>query len=174
MENSSLTGVSGQIELESLESQETNMSKVIISDSTYKSNFLHFDDATELFCILNTEITYIPRSEMTFSIFGKTLELPRDKCFYGKVEADGDYPAYRYDRDLTKVPVVQDWNTIPLLADCASLISESEGQEVNHLVINRYLDGGDHIGYHQDKVRDFVENSAVKTVSLGGTRRLRF
>ncbi len=46
-------------------------------------------------------------------------------------------------------------------------------QYCNHAVVNRYMNGEDHIGLHRDKVRDFEPGTSVLTVSLGVERLFR-
>ncbi|KAJ3029753.1 Alpha-ketoglutarate-dependent dioxygenase alkB 2 [Rhizophlyctis rosea] len=117
---------------------------------------------------LQRELDYVPRHMLTFSIFGNTFPLPRDKAFYGDVEADGSYPLYRYGgKDY---PPVRPWT--PVLKILRDHIHEKTGHFCNHVVVNRYLNGNDHIGYHRDKTRDFADNAAVCTLSFGGTRTL--
>ena len=68
----------------------------IMSDSQYISNFMTSTMADEAYQALKTEMVYIPREQLTFSIFGKTFSLPRDKAFHGDIDEDGSYPLYRY------------------------------------------------------------------------------
>ncbi|KAJ3276154.1 hypothetical protein HK104_003700 [Borealophlyctis nickersoniae] len=139
-------------------------------DSQYIPSFLSEDEANRVLANLNNEITYLDRKSMTFSIFGKTVPLPRDKAFYGDVAPDGSYPLYRYGGN--RYPAVQPWT--PTLKEMRDLIAERTGHFCNHVVVNRYVDGDDHISFHRDKTRDFEKNSSVCTLSLGGTRRLDF
>jgi len=143
----------------------------LLTDSVYYPAFLSSEQADLVFKELNLDYLYLPREELVFRIFGKETPLPRDKCFYGEVSEDGDYPVYRYDRDLTKFPVVRSWEEIPLLKEVAEQIRDYTSYPVNHCVVNRYQNGSDHISYHQDKIRDFAEGAPVFTVSLGATRR---
>ena len=41
------------------------------------------------------------------------------------------------------------------------------------MVGNQYRSGVDHIGFHHDKTRDFVDGSSVLTVSFGQARRFQ-
>lgn len=118
---------------------------------------------------LNKELEYVPRKYMVFRIFGKELQLPRDKQFYGDVDEDGSTPLYRYGSDW--YPPVQPWTeTLEKIRDD---IFELTGQYCNHVVVNRYSSGSDHIGYHHDKTKDFEEGSSVMTVSFGSERNFQ-
>lgn len=81
---------------------------------------------------------------------------------------DGTTPFYRYGGKY--YPPVNDWTpTLKILRD---LIQEKINVSCNHVVVNRYLSGKDHIGFHHDKVRDFADNAPVCTISFGGERDL--
>jgi len=139
-------------------------------DAKYYPNFLTKDEADDFLTRLKEELHYIPREEMTFKIYGKTIPLPRDKAFLGDVADDGSYPLYRYDPS-GKHPVVNAWTATT--ENIRGIIKTRTGQRNNHLVANRYLNRDDHIGFHQDKARDFATDSSVMTLSLGGARQFR-
>jgi alkylated DNA repair dioxygenase AlkB len=140
-------------------------------DAAYYPNFLTTEEADALLTRLNEELEYIPREEMTFTIFNKVIPPPRDKAFLGDVDGDdGSYPLYHYDHSGNN-PIVQSWT--PTTEHIRDIITRETGQRNNHLVANRYVDGNDHIGLHQDKARDFATGSSVMTLSLGGARRFQ-
>jgi len=136
-------------------------------DSHYFVNFL--ENPKQIFEEIINEVNFLPRSALTFKIYGKTLELPRDKQFYGDVEEDGSYPLYRYGGSY--YPVVNPWTAT--LLKIRKIVNEKTDQLCNHLVVNRYLNGSDHIGLHKDKVRDFTPGTSVMTISLGIPRLFR-
>ena len=146
---------------------DVDVGESVASDSMYFETIWSVDVADRLLAALRNEVLYVPRSSMTFAIFGKTFQLPRDKAFQGDVAADGSYPLYRYGGK--SYPTVQRWtSTVRAIRDALTV---AMGQYCNHVVINRYRDGADHIGLHRDKDGDFVEGTSVLTVSLGGSRR---
>jgi alkylated DNA repair dioxygenase AlkB len=132
-------------------SGKEDIEKLGSKDSYYIANFL--DNPDELFNTLNKEIEYIPREELKYKIYGKELPLPRDK---------------QYNKDY--IPIVKPWTDT--LREIKDKIEIETNQYCNHLVINRYQDGSDHISYHHDKTRDFVDQSNVLTISLGAPRYL--
>lgn len=92
---------------------------------------------------LNEELKYVDRSTMVFKIFGKSISLPRDKGFYSDINANGSYSLYRY------YPIMKLWTPTPrLIRDC---LNDATGENCNHLVANRYMNGNDYIGFHRDK-----------------------
>ncbi len=66
-------------------------------DSHYFARFL--EDPHPIFDKVVNEVEFLPRDALTFSIFGKTMNLPRDKQFFGDISEDGSYPLYRYGMD---------------------------------------------------------------------------
>ena len=124
--------------------------------------------ANEAYQALQTEMVYIPREQLTFSIFGKTFALPRDKGLHSDIDKDGSYPLYRYC--AKDYPPALPWTLI--LKTLRDYIHKKTGHFCNHVVINRYRNGDDHIGYYHDKTGDFVDGAAVCTISFGETRTL--
>lgn len=118
-----------------------------ISDILTKYNL----DKEEIRKCIEEEIEkyYVARELMTFKIYGKKLELPRDKAFFGD-NINGKHPLYRYGAKY--YPAVNDWT--PTLSKLLNIIQLETGQICNHLVANRYKNGKDHIGFHRDKIRD--------------------
>jgi len=124
------------------------------------------DQADTYYQRLREELDYVPRKYMVFKIFGKSMQLPRDKQFYGDIDEEGNTPMYRYGSDW--YPPVKPWT--PVLEELRDVIQEQTGQYCNHVVVNRYRGGSDHIGYHHDKTPDFVDGSSVCTLSFGAPR----
>jgi alkylated DNA repair dioxygenase AlkB len=136
-------------------------------DSLYIPNFI--ENPTEIFEELNEEINWLPRSNFTFKIFGHIFNLPRDKAFQGDNMGDDFRPLYRYGDDY--LPKVVDFTK--KAGEIRDKLEKKFGVHNNHMVANRYINGKDHIGFHVDKVRDFVPGSKVYTVSFGEERVFR-
>jgi alkylated DNA repair dioxygenase AlkB len=83
----------------------------------------------------------------------------------------GPHAVYRYDTKSDYYPTVLPWT--PVLRELRDLIEKVTGQRCNHLVLNRYKNGEDHIGFHDDKTRDFADGTHVFTISLGAVRTFR-
>lgn len=58
-------------------------------DSYYDESIISSEAAVEILKRLDEQIVYLPRSLFKFRIFHKLNVLPRDKAFYGDVQADG-------------------------------------------------------------------------------------
>jgi alkylated DNA repair dioxygenase AlkB len=109
---------------------------------------------------------------MLFKIYGRSLEYPLDKAFYGCVTVkNGERvePFYKCAKDTA---AVKSWAG-SVLEQVAAGLKRSCGQPCNHVVVNQYQSGADYIGAHHDKPATFHPGSSVLTLSLGGERTLR-
>lgn len=140
---------------------------ILPGNSVFIQNFIKKSIADYLFNELEKEVKYIPRGELKFlAPNGKNISLPRVKQFYGTVCENGDLPVYRYGTD--KYPDILPWTkTLKVIRD---LLERECDQNCNHLVLNRYENEKDYIGYHKDKTKSLVPNSKVIVLSLGDTR----
>lgn len=145
-------------------------------DSFLIEEYLPKIKGDEVLARIDTSIMYLARNDprMQFHIYGKTMSLPRDKAVYGEIEVDQERkqrvePFYRYAKDT---PMVQDWKGT-VLKEVQGYVEDDLDQVCNHVVVNQYRDGNDHIGFHHDKDKTFEEGSSVLTISLGASRILR-
>jgi alkylated DNA repair dioxygenase AlkB len=108
-----------------------------------------------------------------FRMYNRQGPLPRDKAFYGSIRATCNgtqiEPYYKYAK---VTPQLEDWKG-HVLERVAQSVDQGCGQPCNHVVVNHYKDGKDHISFHHDKSASFHPGSSVLTVSLGATRTLR-
>ena len=147
-------------------------------DSYYNPKFLSSQEAKRYFDVLmeGTNVTYEKPENMTFKIYGKTMQLSRKKAFWGEVRdvmVDGkhkkEYPLYRYGGNYE--PLIHPWH--PVVKEICDRLRQVTGFHVNHCVQNLYESGVNYIGPHRDKTRDFAEGAPVFTISLGCVRKFR-
>lgn len=125
--------------------------KFLDTDSYYVPNFI--STPSEFFERLQEEIDYVPRSEMKVKRTGTPIR--RDKAFYSIFDSSGNYPIYKYpgyDKILHKPKPFT-----PVLEEIRAKLKEFTGQDCNHCVINRYINGSDNITPHYDKYKNFAE-----------------
>ena len=132
-------------------------------DSIYYSQAINSNILTQLTDLIKAELEpmYIPREKITVTMFGRNIQLPRDQAFLS--DSHQHIRSYGGEAGLTRR-----WTPITLAlrdALCAGL-----GQQSTHLVVNRYHNGSDYIGYHHDDMSDASANTAVLTISLGASR----
>ncbi|MDR3571722.1 MAG: alpha-ketoglutarate-dependent dioxygenase AlkB [Candidatus Pacebacteria bacterium] len=157
--------------------------KKVGRDSFLVENFLlaegDVDEAAETLASVDQQVQYLARDDprMQFRIYGKSVQLPRDKAVYGEVVVDEEKkeriePFYKYAKDT---PRVESWDfEDSVFKRMAEQVFVRGGRQVcNHLVVNQYRSGDDYIGDHRDKDETFVPGSSVMTISLGAERTLR-
>ena len=97
-------------------------------------------------------------------MFGKTHEVPRKVAWHGDAGA-----VYRY-AGVTHEPAP--W--FPALATLRETVAALAGAPFNSVLLNRYRDGNDHMGWHRDNERELGEHPVIASVSLGAERRFDF
>lgn len=136
----------------------------------YYTNFYSNKDATYLYDTFEKLIEYRSDEESSIVIHGKTIKIPRKQIAYGD-------KGLSYSFTGNKVPV-KSWNDTDkvskLLLKIRNKIRKHTKVEYNFILINRYKDGNDYIGYHFDSENDLVNKSSIAGISLGAERKLCF
>ncbi len=118
--------------------------------------FLPSERADSVLAALRDEIAWT-RGEIV--LFGKSIPEPRLTAWFSP-------HAYRYSgRFLPSAPFP------PLIAELCAEIERATGAWFNSVLLNRYRDGSDSMGYHADAEPELGENPIVASLSLGATRR---
>jgi len=94
-------------------------------------------------------------------MFGRWVDSPRLSCWIGDAEA-----SYRYS-GAAFVP--QPWP--PCLADLRARLQQALGAPFNSVLVNRYRDGRDSMGWHSDDEPELGPTPTIASVSLGVPRR---
>jgi alkylated DNA repair dioxygenase AlkB len=99
-------------------------------------------------------------------IFGKRILQPRLIAWAGRLP-------YRYSgQTLEDRPWPE--RARSTIEPLCSRISEVAGVEYNHVLVNRYRDGNDSMGYHADDEPELGPDPVVASLSLGEPRRFAF
>jgi alkylated DNA repair dioxygenase AlkB len=123
------------------------------------------------------DIEYVPREQLTVKIYRRESQLARSKQFYAD-QTDDKYPHYRYtgsDKN-PKPKYYPHW--LREIRDAALAVAIETQPDIhdritlNHCVVNYYMDGNDHIGYHSDKTDSLAKDTPIITVSVGRPRRM--
>jgi len=97
-------------------------------------------------------------------------EVPRLVCCQGDVDpTDGSMPVYRHPADHS-LPLLH-WS--PGIARVRREAEKRVGHQLNHVLIQMYRNGQDHISEHSDKTLDIVPGSYIVNVSFGAQRTMR-
>lgn len=106
----------------------------------------------------------IPWRQPVVSVYGRRHPVPRLTCWLG----DGGC-GYRYS-GLLEAP--HPWT--PALSQLRELLRAHLGLGFNSLLLNRYRDGRDRMGWHADDEPELVAEHPIASLSLGASRTLRF
>ncbi len=122
----------------------------------YVPGWIPPDEADALLAALTAET---PWEQLPIQVFGKPVMQPRLMAWGGDI-------AYRYS-GLTLEPRPLS----PTLEALRVRASEASGVAFNHVVLNLYRDGRDHIGMHADNERELGRDPVIASLSLGARRR---
>jgi alkylated DNA repair dioxygenase AlkB len=106
----------------------------------------------------------MPWHQPVVTVFGRRHPVPRLTCWLGDPGC-----AYRYS-GLVEPP--HPWT--PPLSDLRQLLEARLGMPFNSLLLNRYRDGRDRMGWHADDEPELAEGHPIASLSLGASRTLRF
>ncbi|MGV8960561.1 MAG: alpha-ketoglutarate-dependent dioxygenase AlkB family protein [Stenotrophomonas sp.] len=94
-------------------------------------------------------------------MFGRWVDSPRLSCWMGDPQA-----GYRYS-GVTFTPLP--W--LPVLAPLRERLEAETGHSFNSVLLNRYRDGRDCMGWHSDDEPELGSQPMIASLSLGATRR---
>lgn len=94
--------------------------------------------------------------------------VPRLVCLQGEIDASGCTPMYRHPAD--EQPSLRPWT--PWIKRLTTHCEQLLGQRLNHVLIQRYMDGLGYISPHSDKTLDIERGTAIVGLSLGATRTI--
>ena len=103
----------------------------------------------------------VPWEVHTIRMFGRQVDSPRLSCWMGD-------PAARYRYSGTEF-VPQPWH--PALLPLRDQLTAFCGHEFNSVLLNRYRDGDDGMGWHSDNEPELGPAPVIASVSLGAPRR---
>ena len=122
----------------------------------YQPAFLSTAEADKLFSWMQTHISW---QTETIRLYGKTHQVPRLIAWVGE-----DGLNYQYSG---KPHIGEGWP--PQLHELRSRVSVLLGDTPNYLLLNRYRDGSDGMGWHRDD--ESGHGVTIASLSLGATRR---
>ena len=122
----------------------------------------HFLDAASSATLFNRCRDTLEWHAETFSIFGRTIEVPRRVAWVGDRGLDYRYAARSHEGAGWPAWLTPTRAAISRFGDCA----------LNHVVFNLYRHGNDHMGWHRDDETGVA--GPVWVLSLGTSRRLRY
>ena len=126
----------------------------------FVERFLECNEAGSLLNYCRESVRW--RAELV-QMFGETHVAPRLVSCYGDPGA-----VYRY-RGSAQRPLP--WTGA--LESLCNRLNADTGARFNFVLMNRYRNGTDHVGFHSDDERDLEFQPVIASISLGSTRRFR-
>ncbi len=124
----------------------------------YDGQWLSPGDADALSASLRDEVAW---EVHRIRLFGREVDSPRLSCWIGDPEASYTYSGTRFEPHPWPASLVAVRDRIA--ADC--------GEEFNSVLVNRYRDGRDAMGWHSDDEKELGPRPVIASLSLGATRR---
>ena len=124
----------------------------------YIDDFLSYSEADIFFETINKET---PWERPLMKYYGKTFPIPRDTAWFGE-------KSYVYSGIKNKPNEMTD--TLKLLR---SKVEKRCSYSFNSLLINRYLNGNDKVGWHADDEPELNNCEIIASVSLGAGREFK-
>lgn len=97
-------------------------------------------------------------------------KLPRKFTYQCELNENGDKALYRHPMDHAPLPM--EFSTI--VCKIKNVIEKRLGVSFNHVIIQGYQDGSDHVTEHSDKTMDVEPGSLIVNYSIGESRVMRF
>jgi len=141
----------------------------------YDPDFINKDKSIEYFNLLNNSLVFESDEVSQIKIYGKTIKVPRKIVAFGNT-------GITYDFSGSSIPV-NDWNnqTDPkqqlvckILKEIRDMVSTKTGVLYNYVLINKYKDGNDYIGFHSDDEKSIRQDFGIVGISFGAQRDIVF
>ena len=130
-----------------------------LSEGAWMSYEPHFLSDEEAAALMSGLVESEEWEQRAIQVFGSAVNQPRLMSWGGELP-------YRYSGQ-TLPPRAPS----PLLAALWARVEEACGHTFNHVLLNYYRDGRDHMGMHADDEAELGRDPLIAAISLGVTRR---
>jgi alkylated DNA repair dioxygenase AlkB len=135
------------------------LTRIDLSPTAFLLDDPAFLEPVEADALLSRLLQEIAWEQGHVVLFGKSIPEPRLTAWFGPFD-------YAYSgRRLRAAPFPQS------IATLAEQIERASGERFNSVLLNRYRNGRDSVGYHADDEPELGDQPLVASVSLGVTRR---
>lgn len=110
---------------------------------------------------LQSHLAQLPWRKPAIWMFGKMLPIPRQQIWMGEPHCSYRYSGVMFNPEPWTSP----------LRTITEIVSQHTGCSFNCVLLNRYDDGGDHMGWHSDDELELGHDPAIASLSLGQSRR---
>lgn len=136
----------------------------------YSANFLPKHKADKYYAIFEQKLKYNSAEESKVIIFGKEQYIPRKQVAYGDPGTYYSFAGARVDANS--------WNDDDIICriikNIKHRVESFTNQQFNFVLINRYENGDQYIGFHKDDETELGDNPTIVGVSLGAVRDVTF
>jgi len=132
-----------------------------LGEAYFWENFFEGTERDAIFETLKDEIFW---KQEPIKLFGKTIMQPRLTALYGDPNVPYGYSGIR----MTSQPFS------PALQVIKARIEPLAGVAFTHVLLNRYRDGKDSMGWHRDNEKELGINPVIGSVSFGAARDFQF
>lgn len=136
----------------------------------YTRGLVDAEDSKTIFRLLERHLTYNSAKDSKVLIFGKYVDIPRRQVAYGE---PGTF--YRFAGNVVEARNwYEDGIIETLLRKLRHKLEVHAGSQFNFVLINRYEDGDQYIGFHTDSEADLGPEPKIAGISFGAVRPLHF
>ncbi len=140
----------------------------------YDPDFLSNNEHKKYYEVLESKLKYASDEDTKIVLFGKKISIPRKCVAYGNCGLKYTFAG----SDIC----VRDWNTpekweediCNILKKIRDKVKYKSGILYNYVLINRYNDGDQYIGFHKDNEKEIRQEYGIACVSLGANRDIIF
>jgi len=126
----------------------------------YRPSFFGIEESTRLFKILLEKINW---QHDVIKMYGREIPLPRLSAWYGDISKPYSYSGII----LQPLPWTDE---LLFIKNRIELIAKVKFTSV---LLNRYRDGQDYVGWHADDEKELGQNPVIGSVNFGATRRFQ-
>lgn len=141
--------------------KETGIIKLCHAELNYLPAFFTKMESDRLMTTLLEEIEW---KQDEISMYGKRINLPRLSAWYGENEKSYTYSGIKLEP--------KPW--IGCLLDIKSRIELEANVKFSSVLLNRYRNGQDYVGWHSDSEKELGTNPVIGSVNFGATRKFQF
>jgi len=141
------------------QSQDLLPLPVFDGEALLLESFLSSQEAVKYFNELQKNVKW---NQETIKLYGKVYPVPRETAWYGDEGTNYTYSGINCN------PLPWSDELLQLKTRIESIIPEAS---FNSVLLNRYRNGNDKVGWHSDDEDELGKNPIIASVSLGATRR---
>ena len=137
---------------------------------TYYRDFINSADCKRYYYLFEKYLKYNNKEASKIKLYGKEFYVPRKQVAFGD-------PGTYYNFSGIKVDAIS-WDNDEIISKVLKKIKDKvelfTGKKFNFVLINRYADGNDYIGFHKDDEKQLGDEPYIVGVSFGAERDFIF